>query len=192
MVCREGRLYCGVCGIGAVMVVKVEEALACLQMDIPETVVERKIRAIERLIRSETNNNFQDRTVRLKVPSCGGMLLGSSIYLADGDTVEISESPNKGLYTIVSMQEGHIKVDKSLYDAGANLVTKVVYPEDVQEGVLNMLQWDFTMRAKVGIKTESLSRHSVTYYDMDAQNSLNGYPKSLVGFIDPYRQPRWQ
>lgn len=174
------------------MVVKVEEALACLQMDIPGAVVERKLRAIERLIRSETNNNFQDRAVRLKVPSRGGVLLGSSLYLADGDTIEISESPNKGLYTIVSTQGGHIKVDKPLYDAGANLVTKVVYPEDVQEGVLNMLRWDFTMRAKVGIKTESLSRHSVTYYDMDAQNSLNGYPESLVGFIDPYRQPRWQ
>ena len=57
------------------MVVKVEEALACLQMNIPEAVVERKIRAIERLIRSETNNNFQDRAVRIGVPSCGGVLL---------------------------------------------------------------------------------------------------------------------
>lgn len=45
------------------MVVKVEDALAYLQMDISEAVVERKIRAIESLIRSETNNNFQDRTV---------------------------------------------------------------------------------------------------------------------------------
>ena len=53
------------------MIVKVEEALACLQMNIPEAVVERKIRAIERLIRSETNNNFHDRAVRLMVPSRG-------------------------------------------------------------------------------------------------------------------------
>lgn len=174
------------------MVVKVEEALACLQMDIPEAVVERKIRAIERLIRSETNNNFHDRAVRLMVPSRGGILLGSSLYLADGDTAEISGSPNKGLYTIMSTAEGHIKLDKALCDAPDNTVTKVVYPEDIQEGVLNMLQWDFTMRSKIGIKTESLSRHSVTYYDMDAQNSLNGYPESLIGFIDPYRQPRWE
>lgn len=174
------------------MVVKVEEALACLQMDIPETVVERKIRAIERLIRSETNNHFHDRTVRFEVPSCGGVLLGSSLYLAEGDTVEISESANKGLYTIVSTDGEHIKVDKALYDSSFNVVTKVVYPEDIQEGVLNMLQWDFTMRAKVGIKTETLSRHSVTYYDMDAGNSLNGYPESLISFIEPYRQMRWQ
>lgn len=173
------------------MVVKVEEALAYLQMNIPEAVIERKIRAIESLIRSETNNNFQDRTVRLKVPSCDGMLIGSSPYLAVGDTVEISDSVNRGLYAVVSMEGGHIAVDKALYDATSNVVTKVVYPEDVQEGVLNMLQWDFTMRGKVGIKTESLSRHSVTYYDMDDQNSLNGYPASLIGFLEPYRQMRW-
>lgn len=174
------------------MVVKVEDALTYLQMDIPETVMERKIRAIERLIRSETNNNFQDRAVRIRVPSCGGVLLGSSLYLAEGDTIEISESANKGLYTIVSADGEHIKVDKALYDSSSNVVTKVVYPEDVQEGVLNMLQWDFTMRSKVGIKTETLSRHSVTYYDMDAGNSLNGYPESLISFIEPYRQMRWQ
>lgn len=174
------------------MVVKVEDALAYLQIDVPEAVMERKIRAIERLIRSETNNNFQDRTVRFEVPSCNGMLLGSSPYLKAGDTIEISGSPNKGLYTIISIDGGRMAVDKSLYEAAANLITKVVYPEDVQEGVLNMLQWDFTMRSKVGIKTETLSRHSVTYYDMDAQNSLDGYPSSLTGFLEPYMQMRWQ
>lgn len=173
------------------MIVKVEDALAYLKVDIPETDMARKIRAIERLIRAETNNNFQDRAVRLEVPSCGGLLMGSSPYLAAGDTVEVSGSPNRGLYTITGTGGGHIKVDKTLYDSPHNTVTKVVYPEDVQEGVLNMLQWEFTMRAKTGIKTETLSRHSVTYYDMDAQNSLDGYPASLVGFIEPYIQMRW-
>lgn len=175
------------------MIVSVKDALSYLQMDIPEAVMGRKIRAIECLIRSETNNNFQDRTVRIKVPSRNGLLIGNSSYLAIGDTIEISESVNKGLYTIVDTDEErmYIKVDKTLYDSSNNMVTKVAYPEDVQEGVLNMLQWDFTMRSKTGIKTESLSRHSVTYYDMDAQNSLDGYPASLVGFLEPYRQMRW-
>ena len=174
------------------MIVKVKDALEYLQMDIPETTIERKIRAIEQLIRSETNNNFHDRAVRLTAPSCGGVLVGNSPYLREGDTVEISGSANKGLYTIVCAREERIKVDKDLYDASSNTVTKVVYPEDVQEGVLNMLQWDFTMRSKIGIKTETLSRHSVTYYDMDAQNSLDGYPKSLTGFLGPYMQMWWQ
>ncbi len=173
------------------MIVKVKDALAYLKLDIPEADMERKIRAVERLIRSETNNNFQDRAVRLEVPSCKGVLIGSSPYLAKEDTVEISGGVNKGLYTITEISDGQIKLDKLLYDIPVNTVTKVVYPEDVQEGVLNMLQWEFTMRSKTGIKTETLSRHSVTYYDMDAQNSLDGYPASLIGFIEPYIQMRW-
>lgn len=173
------------------MIVKVKDAIAYLQTDIPVAEMERKIRAIERLIRSETNNNFQDRAVRMQVPSCGGLLAGSSPYLAEGDTVEISDSANKGLYTVIETDGVHLKVDRNLYDAPVNTVTKVVYPEDVQEGVLNMLQWEFRMRSKTGIKTETISRHSVTYYDMDAENSLDGYPASLVGFLEPYRQMRW-
>ena len=47
------------------------------------------------------------------------------------------------------------------------------------------------MRSKTGIKSETLSRHSVTYYDMDHENSLDGYPASLVGFLEPYKQMRW-
>lgn len=173
------------------MIVGVQDALEYLQLDIPESVMKRKIAAIERLIREETNNNFQNRKMRLYAESADGVLLGSSMYIQAGDTIEINDSVNEGLYTVVETDGRSIKVDKTLYAAHKNMVTKVVYPEDVQEGVLNMLQWDFNMRSKTGIKSETLSRHSVTYYDMDADNSLDGYPASLVGFLEPYRQMRW-
>lgn len=173
------------------MIVGVQDALEYLQMDIPESVMKRKIAAIERLIREETNNNFQNRKMRFYAESADGVLLGSSMYIQAGDTIEINDSINEGLYTVVESDEKSIKVDKVLYAAHKNMVTKIVYPEDVKEGVLNMLQWDFTMRSKTGIKSETLSRHSVTYYDMDAANSLDGYPTSLVGFLEPYRQMRW-
>ena len=74
--------------------------------------------------------------------------------------------------------------------SSSNMITRVIYPESVQEGVLNMLKWEFEMRSKTGIKSETLSRHSVTYFDMDASNSLDGYPASIVGFLDPYYQMR--
>ena len=173
------------------MIVGVQDALEYLQLDIPESVMKRKIAAIERLIREETNNNFQNRKIRLYAESADGVLLGSSMYIQAGDTIEINDSVNEGLYTVMETDEKSIRVDKALYAAHKNMVTKVVYPEDVQEGVLNMLQWDFTMRSKTGIKSETLSRHSVTYYDMDADNSMDGYPASLVGFLEPYRQMRW-
>ena len=71
------------------------------------------------------------------------------------------------------------------------LITKVVYPFDVQMGIINMLKWDLDNRNKVGIASESISRHSVTYFNMDGDNSSIGYPKSLVGFLKPYMKARF-
>ena len=65
------------------------------------------------------------------------------------------------------------------------------YPADVKMGAINMLKWDFENRAKVGIQSETISRHSVTYYNMDGDNSTMGYPKSLLGFLKPYMRARF-
>lgn len=175
------------------MIVSVREAMDYIQKeDIPENVIKRKIAAIENLIRSETNNNFQRRELRFYAVSCGGKLLCTLPYfLQEEDTVEINDSVNEGLYTVTGSGGGTVSLDKQLYNAPENMVTKVVYPEDVKEGVLNLLQWEFKMRSKTGIKSESLSRHSVTYYDMDTENSADGYPVSLIGFLEPYRQMHW-
>ena len=58
------------------------------------------------------------------------------------------------------------------------LVTKVEYPADVKMGVVNLMKWEMEKRDKVGIQSESISRHSVTYYNMDGDNTVMGYPKS--------------
>ena len=71
------------------------------------------------------------------------------------------------------------------------LVTKVEYPVDVVMGVVNMLQWDLSNRKKVGIQSETISRHSVTYFNLDGDNSTIGYPKSLIGFLNPYKKARF-
>lgn len=175
------------------MIVSVQDALDYIQKaDIPESVIKRKIAAIESLIRSETNNNFQRREFRFYAPSCGGKLVCEMpSFLRAGDTIEINASVNDGLYTVQKGGDGIICLDRQLYDVPGNMVTKVEYPEDVKEGVLNLLQWEFNMRSKTGIKSESLSRHSVTYYDMDTGNSEDGYPVSMIGFLEPYRQMRW-
>ena len=65
------------------------------------------------------------------------------------------------------------------------------YPPDVKMGVVNMLNWDLSNRDKVGIQSETLSRHSVTYFNMDGDNSTMGYPKSLLGFLKPYMRARF-
>lgn len=173
------------------MIVNIQEARAYAPSNINDEVIKRKILAIERLIRDETNNNFQNPHIRFYARTRDGIILGSSPYMQPGDTIEINESVNDGIYTITAIDGDVMQVDGKLFDAPANMVTKIVYPESVQEGVLNMLQWDFNMRSKTGIKSESLSRYSVTYYDMDAANSLDGYPASLIGFLEPYYKMRF-
>lgn len=64
------------------------------------------------------------------------------------------------------------------------------YPDDVIECCINLCEWEVKNRGKVGIKAETLSRHSVTYFDQDASNQMNGYPVSLLGCLKPYRKAR--
>lgn len=67
----------------------------------------------------------------------------------------------------------------------------VVYPADIKMGIVNMLKWDMENRDKAGIASETISRHSVTYVDQTSENTLIGYPVSLVGFLKPYRKARF-
>lgn len=65
------------------------------------------------------------------------------------------------------------------------------YPPDVKQGVIELLKWEFKFRDKTGIKSESISRHSVTYYDQDSNNTVLGYPVSLLAFLKPYMRARF-
>lgn len=149
--------------------------------------------AIEILIRQYTNNNFQNRNIRFECDSENNYILnGSSPYLEVGDTIQISESGvNDGLYVIKEINEYRIKVDKKLFPHQHNLVTKIEYPPAIKQGVLNLMVWESKNRKKVGVKSETLSRHSVTYYDQDANNQIMGYPVSLMGFLYPYKKARF-
>ena len=158
------------------------------------SVVEAKLEAVENLIRAYTNNNFQNRNIRFVARSLADRIFGLSEYLKVGDTVQISQSlVNNGLYVIKEIDEDEcwIRIDKDLFTIDNNLVTKVEYPPDVKMGVIDLLKWEIENRSKVGIKSETLSRYSVTYYDQDATNSVMGYPASLLGFLKPYRKARF-
>ena len=148
-----------------------------------EKVIAAKLNAVELAIRSYTNNNFQNRYVRFHAESLENRLFGTSDFLRVGDTVQISQSQvNDGLYVIMEMGDDFIRVDGDLYKYPDNLVTKIEYPADIKAGVLDLMKWEVKNRQKVGIKSETLSRHSVSYYDQDANNQVMGYPVSLLGF----------
>jgi hypothetical protein len=175
------------------MIVQVEKLAAMEEFQgIDADVLSMKLQAIESLIRSYTNNNFQNRAMRIEAPIVNGVVLGHSPYFRVGDTVQISQSAvNDGLYGIAEITDSTLQLDGDLFDYPQNTITKVIYPADVQKGVVDLMIWENENRQKVGIKSETLSRHSVTYYDQDSNNQVMGYPVSLLGFLKPYVKPRF-
>ena len=173
------------------MIISVEEAKELVTFDNwTDAKIERKLKAIEQVIRTYTNNNFQARAYRRTADILGSLFVADSLIPFDvGDTVQISESSlNEGLFTIAEVDEATFNVNESVKDENDVLVTKVVYPEDVIDCCINMLEWDNSNRSKVGIKSETLSRHSVTYED--SNSFYMGYPKGLLGCLDLYKKAR--
>lgn len=66
----------------------------------------------------------------------------------------------------------------------------IIWPDDIKLGVANLYQWDIDNRDKIGISSESLSRHSVSYSGLSGETE-GGYPKSLMSFLTPYMKARF-
>lgn len=174
------------------MIISVEDLKKHIETTLDDSVLEGKLQALELLIRKHTNNNFQNRGIRFKCPIMATKLYLTTPFLKVGDTIQISESIySDGIYEIKAVEEEFIVLNKPLFDETDVLVTKVEYPMDVVMGAINMMKWDLENRDKVGIQSETISRHSVTYFNMDGDNSSMGYPKSLLGFLMPYKKARF-
>ncbi len=151
-----------------------------------DVLVQAKLDGLESLIRLYTNNNFQNRNIRIECPSIDNYLIASPTYLKVGDTVQITNSKiNDGLYVIKEISDNTIKLDKELYNNEYNMVTKVEYPEAVISTMINILSWDEKYGSKMGIQSESIGRHSVSYFSQNDQNSLGGYP---IHLFNPLKQ----
>ena len=175
------------------MIMSVEELKAFVNTDMADSVLEAKLQALELLIRKYTNNNFQKRAYRLTADIFEGLFVADTkVPFKDGDTIQLSAAKmNEGLFTVNDVTDSAFTVNENIVDESNVLCTKVEYPMDVKMGVVNMMKWDLENRDKVGIQSETISRHSVTYFNMDGDNSLIGYPKSLVGFMKPYMKARF-
>lgn len=160
-----------------------------------DQVLEAKLQALELLIRAYTNNNFQKRAFRavaVAVSDGNKLITAASNPFKAGDTLQVTDSEfNDGLVTIKAVTSETIAVKEDLIDESGIVVTKVVYPADVRMGCANLMKWELDNRDKVGVASETISRHSVTYFNMDGDNSLMGYPKALLGFLKPYTKARF-
>jgi hypothetical protein len=93
--------------------------------------------------------------------------------------------------TIAAVDGGRLTVKEATHEEEDVYITLVHYPADVKMGVVNLMKWEMNNRDKVGVASESISRHSVTYFDMTGDNSIMGYPKALLGFLKPYMKARF-
>ena len=175
------------------MIINLEEALK-LDADATQETCD----GLETMVRNLTNNNFQLTKFRIRGLRLSGSIIQASSGRVDifktGDTIEINGTDyNNGLYVVESVSDGVITVRGDFItetNSGA-IATKVSYPADVLTGVKKLIAYDAKMRDKAGIKSETVARWSVTYYDVTATESSEGYPVSLLGFLDKYRKLRW-
>ena len=152
--------------------------------------IQLKLKAIEETVRKYTNNNFQNRSIRgVCAVDEQSMIYGIIPGIKAGDTIQISESKyNSGLYVVDAVTDDQIIVSKELTAEESFLVTKIEYPENVIECCINLLEWSITHGSKVGIKSETLSRHTVTYED--SGTLYDGYPIGILNGLKMYKKAR--
>jgi hypothetical protein len=166
------------------LIVSVSEFKSMVSTQETDAMLELRLQGIESLIRQYTNNNFQNRNIRSISYVENSKIWDLHPLIKPNDTIQVSESLyNDGVYTYND--------SLMLTDEPRILVTKVIYPADLKVGVINLLKWSLENQDKVGVSSETISRHSVTYFDQNGDNALLGYPKALTGFLQPYVKARF-
>ena len=176
------------------MIISVERIKQLVNLDgWSDEKIKMKLDAIEQTIRAYTNNNFQNRGFRVQADIMANVFMSESLTPFDvGDTVQVSESmKNNGIYTVSEAYDVSFVVAENTHDEDCVLVTKVEYPADVVACAVNLMEWEVTMRQKVGIQSETLSRHSITYADATGVNQVMGYPAPLLGCLKAYKKARF-
>ncbi len=167
------------------MIISVADFKNLVSTDASNDVLEAKLGAMEAMIRQYTNNRFIRRDINTEVVISGTSMVMTDVVFSAGDTIDI----NGRVLVISSIDGTTATLSTNPRMAGTFKAYLVEYPKDVVNGVVNLMKWDLVNGDKTGIKSETLSRYSVTYYDMDASAKL-GYPASLVGFMSNYRRAR--
>lgn len=174
------------------MIISVEKAKALIDFNgWTDEKIEMKLKAVEQTIRAYTNNNFQDRGFRIRADIRSGVFMSESLIpFSPDDTIQVSESQyNNGLFTVAFDDDQTFTVNENTLDEDDVLVTKISYPADVVECCAELLEWSVNFGGKVGIKSETLSRHSVTYED--SATLFMGYPVGILNGLKLHKKARF-
>lgn len=173
------------------MIISVDQAKELVDLNgWADKKIQMKLDAIESVIRKYTNNNFQNRCIRSICSVIVTKLFGSITGLKVGDTIEINNSRfSDGLHVVEAIEGNFITVESNLLDEPQVFVTKVEYPADVIQCAVDLLEWSVKYGGKVGVKSETLSRHSVTYEDSAAL--FMGYPTGILNGLKLHMKARF-
>lgn len=175
------------------MIISVPELRQYISTDEGDQALEGRLRALELLIRGYTNNNFQVRGTGRIADVVGGLFTVEALNPYEvGDTLQVSGSEkNDGLYTVKEAGDDTFTVNEKTRDEIDLFVTLVEYPADVKMGVVGLLKYDLESRETANVQSETISRHSVTYKALDKDNTVEGYPAHLMGFLKHYMKARF-
>lgn len=174
------------------MIITLEDA-----QKIDPSIKQDDLDAFEQAVRVLTNNNFQVKQIRHKIDFINNktITINSDIEgVRKDDTLEINYSKfNDGLYVIDSLNSDEISVDTEMFTETPKqaILTLVRYPADIRIGIKKLIEYDKKMAGKIGIKSETISRMHISYYEVNASDNTDGYPKSLLSFLDKYKKMRW-
>lgn len=188
------------------MIITLDEA-----QKINPSLTQETLDGLEQSIRALTHNKFQNLNIRFyqfKVTNENTLEFNDTLsFLRVGETIEISNTwsqtgsglnqdmgVNDGLFVIEEITDKTIKLkDAELFNGSfqSAFITKISYPLDILTGVKKLLKYDATMADKLGIKSESISRMSITYYDVTSNETVSGYPATLFSFLSKYKKMRW-
>ena len=171
------------------MIISVEKLKEFITTDVPDTVLEVRLQALETSIRYKTHNNFQDRRYRtFGDVSENNIIVKDSSFFEVDDTIMI----DKDICVIEDINDKIITINKSLLSSTNCIITKVVYPQDIVLGVVDVMSWVLANPSqKAGISSETLSRHSVTYQNNTEFDNDIGCPSRLLSFLNQYKKARF-
>ena len=177
------------------MIISVEELKKYITTTEADDMLAARLQALESKIRSYTNNRFlQYPILAVEADIVGGVFVSDWMPFKVGDTVLVTsgrDAADCGIYTVKAVDGNSFEVNEDVADMEGIQVLKVKYNADVKFGAINMIKWELEKGEKIGVQSESISRYSVTYFNMDGTNSTMGYPKALLDFLKPYKRARF-
>ncbi|MCJ7839977.1 hypothetical protein MUB24_03420 [Lederbergia sp. NSJ-179] len=174
------------------MIISLDEA-----KKIDSSIDQDDLDAFEQAVRALTSNNFQVKQIRYQIKSIGedSITLDAALQgVRKGDSIEVNYSMlNDGVYEVLDVVEGIVTLQAKLFpeEPKRAILTLVRYPADIKRGIKKLIQYDVKMSSKIGVKSETISRMSTTYFDVNASDNTDGYPKALLSFLDKYKKMRW-